>query len=110
MKVGIIGGGTMGLALAHRLARQGCAVTVLEAAPQVGGLATWFDYGDFVWDKFYHVICRSDSHLLGLIDELGIGDKVKWSHTRTGFLWRGKVGSAPIFPPHPTERRNPREK
>ncbi len=90
MKVGILGGGTLGLTLAHQLARNGYAVTVLEAAPQLGGLATWFDYGDFVWDKFYHVICRTDSHLIGLCEELGVAEKLRWRQTKTGFLWNGR--------------------
>ena len=90
MNVGIIGAGTMGLTFAHRLGEAGARVTVLEGAPQVGGLATWFDYGDFVWDKYYHVILRSDSHLLGLIGELGLASRMRWTATRTGFLWRGR--------------------
>lgn len=89
MRVGILGGGTLGLALALRLARRGYAPTVLEAAPQLGGLATWFDYGDFTWDKYYHVICRTDAHLLGLIEELGLSERVRWAETKTGFLWSG---------------------
>ena len=90
MKIGVVGGGTLGLTLGTRLARAGHEVAVLEAAPRVGGLATWFDYGDFTWDKFYHVVCRTDRHLLGLCDELGVGDRVRWSETRTGFLWQGR--------------------
>lgn len=90
MKIGIIGAGTLGLTLARRLGREGHQVTVLESASQVGGLATWCDYGDFIWDKFYHVICRTDSSLLGLIDELGIGSKMRWTQTKTGFLWNGR--------------------
>lgn len=90
MNIGVIGGGTMGLTIAYRLAQAGHSVTVLEAAPQLGGLATWFDYGDFVWDKYYHVILESDENVLGLFNELGIGDKMRWTNTKTGFLWNGK--------------------
>lgn len=90
MKVGIIGAGTMGLTLAYRLSKAGQNVTVFEAAPQVGGLGAWFDYGDFVWDKYYHVILQQDSHLLGLIRELGIDSKLNWVETKTGFLCDGK--------------------
>ena len=56
----------------------------------LGGLATWFDYGDFTWDKFYHVILRSDAQLTGLIEDLGIAGKLNWSETKTGFLWNGR--------------------
>lgn len=90
MKVGILGGGVMGLTLAWRLIGGGHKVTVIEAAPQIGGLATWASYDQFVWDKFYHVICASDEYLLGLIRELGLEEKVRWNRTKTGFLWRGR--------------------
>jgi len=91
MKVGIIGAGTMGLTLAYRLSAAGHDVVVLEASPQIGGLGTWFDYGDFIWDKYYHVILQQDSHLLGLIEELGLSSELRWGETRTGFLWKGRL-------------------
>ena len=37
---GVIGGGMLGLTLAHRLAQGGHEVTVLEGAPELGGLAS----------------------------------------------------------------------
>jgi protoporphyrinogen oxidase len=37
--VGIIGGGILGMTLALRLQAQGCQTTVIEAAPEIGGLA-----------------------------------------------------------------------
>jgi len=86
----ILGAGTLGLTLAHRLALRGEGVTVFEAASQVGGLATWHDYGPFTWDRHYHVILRQDRDLIGLCDELGIGGRLKWKPTQTGFLWRGR--------------------
>ena len=64
MRIGIIGGGLMGLALAQRLGASGHAVTVFERAQQVGGLATWHDFGRFIWDRFYHVILPSDAPLI----------------------------------------------
>lgn len=91
MRVGILGGGTMGLVLALRLARAGLKPIVLEAAPQIGGLSTWHDYGDFTWDRFYHVIPRQDDALLGIIEEMDLGDKLHWRTTRTGFLWNSRL-------------------
>ena len=90
MKIGIIGGGVMGLTLAYRLSMKGHQVHVLESENQIGGLSTWFDYGGFFWDKYYHVILRSDAHLLHLIEELGLSDNMCWMATKTGFLWQGK--------------------
>jgi protoporphyrinogen oxidase len=90
-RVGIVGGGVLGLALAYRLSAAGCRVTVLETAVQPGGLATWRDYGAFVWDRFYHVITTRDRDLLALIDELGLAQEVVWRPTRVGFLWQNRL-------------------
>jgi protoporphyrinogen oxidase len=90
-RVGIVGGGVLGLALAYRLSAAGARVTVFETGAQPGGLATWRDYGLFVWDRFYHVITPRDGDLLALIDELGLGGEVVWRPTRVGFLWRNRL-------------------
>jgi len=63
LKVGIIGGGLMGLATAFRLLQKGHQVTVFEKDKQPGGLATYHNYGEFIWDRFYHVILPSDKNL-----------------------------------------------
>jgi protoporphyrinogen oxidase len=81
----------LGLALAHRLSAGGSHVVVFETGTQPGGLATWCDYGPFVWDRFYHVITSRDGDLLALIDELGLGSQVVWRPTRVGFLWRNRL-------------------
>ncbi len=93
MNFGIIGAGTLGMALAYRLTQAGHRVTVLETAPEIGGLATWFDYGDFTWDQYYHVILKQDEHLLQLVNEIGESDSLQWRNTKTGFLWEGKLVS-----------------
>lgn len=36
---GVIGGGMLGMTLAYRLAQQGKRVTLIEGAPELGGLA-----------------------------------------------------------------------
>ena len=75
----------MGLALAHRLAAPGNEVHVFERAEQLGGLATHHDFGQFSWDRFYHVILPTDAHLLGLLSDIGLQDKLRWQTTQTGF-------------------------
>ena len=45
-KWGIVGGGIMGMTLAHRLAQQGHSVTIFEAAPEFGGLVSSWKMGD----------------------------------------------------------------
>jgi protoporphyrinogen oxidase len=85
MKIGIIGGGPMGLALAYRLSGRDNTVTVFEQEKQLGGLATYQDYGPFFWDRFYHVILPSDTHLINFLKDIGLGDQIRWSKTLTGF-------------------------
>lgn len=85
MKIGIIGGGLTGLAAADRLASLGHKVHVFERAPQPGGLATWSDFGQCVWDRFYHVILPSDAHLIGFLREVGLSENLRWSPTQTGY-------------------------
>ncbi len=80
----------MGLTIALRLARAGHDITVIEAGAQPGGLATWFDYEGFIWDKYYHVFLTQDENLIGLFRDVGIEDKIRWNETRTGFLWKGR--------------------
>ncbi len=86
MKVGIVGGGITGLALAQRLSARGHAVTVLERAPQLGGLATYENYGPFVWDRFYHVILPTDSFLIDFLRDIGLEQALRWHRTLTGFF------------------------
>ena len=85
-KIGIVGGGLMGMALARKLAMDGHTVTVLERDEQLGGLATWHDFGGFYWDRFYHVILPSDRHLITFIRDLNLGEELEWERTFTGFF------------------------
>ncbi|MCS6910692.1 MAG: NAD(P)/FAD-dependent oxidoreductase [Anaerolineales bacterium] len=78
MRIGVIGAGPAGLAAAYDLTRAGHAVTVYEAAPEVGGLASGFKAPHWEWslEKFYHHWFQSDKAILGLIRELGWSDQV----------------------------------
>ena len=92
-EVAVIGGGITGLAAAFYLLRQGARVTVIEAQPEVGGLATYFNFGDFWWDRFYHCILTSDTPLLQLIDDLGLKEELRWQQTKVGFFARERLYS-----------------
>ena len=82
----VVGGGLLGLTLAHRLAQAGEDVTLLEAAPDLGGLASAWQVGGFTWDRYYHVIMLSDSHLRRLLGELELDAEIDWKVTRAGFF------------------------
>ena len=90
---GIVGGGIMGMTLALRLAQQGKKVTLFEAAPAIGGLASSWKMDDVEWDKFYHVILLSDFYTRGILKEIGLDDKIEWVETKTGFYMKGKLVS-----------------
>jgi protoporphyrinogen oxidase len=91
--VGVVGGGVLGMTLALRLRRAGHSVTVIEGAAATGGLAAPQSIGGFTWDRFYHVILMSDSNLRGLLEELGLEDRLRWGTTRTGFYTDGRLFS-----------------
>lgn len=105
MKIGIIGGGFMGLTLAQKLAGPGRDIEVFERASQLGGLATYHDFGDFYWDRFYHVILPSDNDLLEVLHAVGLEDDIRWDRTYTGYYVNQKFYSVSnskeflLFPP-----------
>lgn len=86
----IIGGGMLGLLLAHRFAQAGRRVTLIEAAPQLGGLASAWRLGDITWDRHYHVILETDTVLRRVLAELGLAQEIQWARTRTGFYVDGR--------------------
>jgi protoporphyrinogen oxidase len=93
LRVGILGGGITGLTAAFYLLRAGHEVTLMEARPQLGGLASYFNFGPFWWDKFYHCILTSDSSLRQLIADLDLENELRWTETKVGFFSRGKLHS-----------------
>ncbi len=93
MRYGIIGGGILGMTMAHRLAQAGEQVTLIEAAPRLGGLADAWQLGDVTWDRHYHVTLLSDIHWRNVLKELGLEQDMNWVETKTGFFTDGKLYS-----------------
>ncbi|SEQ80574.1 Protoporphyrinogen oxidase [Lentzea xinjiangensis] len=89
-RVVVIGGGVCGLATAHRLVREGLAVTLLEASDQLGGLGTFFSSRDRWVERFYHCVMPTDAALLALLDEVGLKESVGWRPTRMGMVVDGE--------------------
>jgi protoporphyrinogen oxidase len=87
----VIGGGLAGLAAAYDLARAGEQVTILDNAPRFGGLASTVSIEGLPIERFYHFICRGDSDLLRLVDELGITHLLHWSPSQTQFFYNGQM-------------------
>jgi protoporphyrinogen oxidase len=84
--IAVIGGGFTGLTAAWDLARRGLPVTVLEADSIVGGLAGGYEVGGEIVEKFYHHWFTSDVHILGLIRELNLAERIVPRLSRKGFI------------------------
>jgi protoporphyrinogen oxidase len=89
----VVGGGMLGMLLAHRLAQAGRQVTLFEAAPHLGGLTRAWQLGNITWDRNYHVTSLSDTVLRSLLQELGLEKGMRWIQTRTGFYVDDKLYS-----------------
>lgn len=87
----VIGGGVLGLSLAQRLQGRGEDVTLIEAAPELGGLAAAWQIGDIVWDRHYHVILLSDSRTRRMLSDIGIEHEMQWVETKTGYYGTDNV-------------------
>ncbi len=96
----VAGGGMLGMTLALRLREAGHDVTLLEAAPGLGGLVSAWRIGDITWDRHYHVTLLSDARLRAVLRELGLDASMRWVETRTGFYSGGRhhsMSSTPEF-------------
>lgn len=91
--IAVIGGGIMGIDIARQLSGEGYMVTVLEGADEIGGLAVSAQFGEFVWDKFYHVILPDDNLTLKMIEDCGLANEIVWKETKTGFFIDGTYHS-----------------
>jgi len=92
MKIAIIGAGYSGMSAAWDLRKAGHEVTIYESADYVGGLASGFKEPGWKWsvEKFYHHWFQSDKHMLGIIEELGLSDKVLFPRPLTVMYYEGK--------------------
>lgn len=90
-RVVVLGAGVMGLAAAHRALALGHRVTVLEAAPEPGGMAAHFDLAGLSIERFYHFICKTDAPTFALLEELGLGSRLRWRPTSMGYFNHGRL-------------------
>lgn len=91
MRVGIVGGGMLGMAAALRLRQAGHAVTLWERLPGLGGQAATFPIAGTRLEFFYHHLFHSDTAIIDLMTELGIGDTLQWLPSTVGMFHDGKI-------------------
>lgn len=89
--VAVVGGGYAGLAAAWHLSRAGVPVTLFERSGHLGGLAMTFPVGEGEIEKYYHHWFTSDVDVLGLIDELGLADRLRWISPVMGLFCHGRI-------------------
>ena len=90
-KVLIIGAGISGLTAGYELLKKGNEVTIFEKEKNIGGLAAGFKMEGKMLDKSYRHIFKTDSDLIGLIEELGLQSRLKWYESSTGLYWNSKI-------------------
>jgi protoporphyrinogen oxidase len=105
MKVLIVGGGATGLSAAYELQKSGAEVVIVERSGALGGLAGSMSVQGTNLELFYHHLFTTDKAAINLINELGIGDKLKFYPSNNGIFYDGKLYpfSSPVdmlrFPP-----------
>jgi protoporphyrinogen oxidase len=87
----VVGAGAMGLAAAYHAAKAGHLVTVLEAGSDPGGMAAHFDLAGLSIERFYHFVCKADRPTFELMEELGLGDRMRWRDTSMGLFSGGRL-------------------
>ena len=90
-RVAIIGAGITGLTAGYELARRGLAVDLYEAAPAIGGELGVVRVNGEAVERYYHHLFRGDSHIIDLLDDLGIGDLLEWRSPSMGFFSGGRL-------------------
>lgn len=92
MNIAIIGGGFAGMTAAYELGKLGYKTVLFERMPELGGLAGTFEIEKGVrLERGYHHWFTSDIHIVGQMEELGLGDRVMWIPSKTGWFYGGKI-------------------
>lgn len=97
----ILGGGISGLTTAFLLSRRGMKVTVLEAAPRVGGALETLSDGPWRFEMGPNTVLEGNADVTALIGACGLdGEKITASPSaRKRFLWKsGRLHALPGGP------------
>jgi protoporphyrinogen oxidase len=90
MRICILGGGLSGLVASLRLSGSS-EVTLLERDRDLGGCLSSYRLDGGWVERFYHHCFAGDVHLLSLLTEIGVSDRLEWLRGTTGSFAGGKV-------------------
>lgn len=90
-KVLIIGAGATGLASGYFLINKGYDVVIVEKAGQPGGLAGSLKVQGANLELFYHHLFTTDKAAVEMINEIGLGDKLKFYPSNNGIYYEGQI-------------------
>lgn len=71
------------------LARRGHEIVLFEREPRAGGLIGTCTLAGTRIERYYHFLCAGDHAYFRLARELGLGSKIRFKRTRTGFFHEG---------------------
>ncbi len=93
MKIAVVGAGIAGLTAAYDLLEAGHQVTLYEANEYTGGLAAGFRDKNWDWslEHYYHHLFRSDKAIIGLVQELGMAEKLFWPRPVSSVVYQDQV-------------------
>jgi protoporphyrinogen oxidase len=90
-RVAVVGGGICGSAAALDLVRAGNDVVLLERSPSLGGLVVSFEVAGTPLECFYHHIFPHEHEIRGLIEDLGLSERLGWFESSVGVLTDGRI-------------------
>jgi len=90
-KIAIIGGGLGGLVSGYLLSKRDNRITIFEKENFLGGLVGGFKMEGANLEKTYHHFFRTDTDLIELLKEVGLGKNILWNKSSTGLYWNGKM-------------------
>lgn len=91
MRISIAGAGAAGLTAAYELGKVGHQVNVYESAPFLGGQASTFEVNGARLERGYHHLFTSDTDILDLVNEIGLGHQMRWIEPKVGTLCDQKI-------------------
>jgi len=91
MKVLIVGAGATGLAAAYELQKSGVEVVIVERSKELGGLAGSLTVQGTNLELFYHHLFTTDKSAINLIQEIGLGEQLKFYPASNAIFYESKI-------------------